>query len=81
MTDAGSPILHTGTHAGIWGAVEVAFALGVLLVSVGLVARLLLAAREGTPEARLVEALPADERPGENSPPGDGPSVGRRGDP
>lgn len=62
MTDAGAlALLHTGTHTGIWGTVEVAFAVGVLLVSVGLVTRLLLDAREGTPGAGLAEALSAGE--------------------
>ena len=80
MTDAGSLVpLHTGTHTGIWGAVEVAFAVGVLLVSVGLVARLLLAAREGTPEARLVEAL-GDEGADEELPSADGSPLDRRRD-
>jgi len=50
------PALHTGTHAGVWGAVEVLFALAVLAVAVALVAALLGRA-SGTPEARLVAAF------------------------
>jgi hypothetical protein len=80
MTDAGSLVLHTGAHAGIWGAVEVAFAVGVLLISVGLVARLLLAAREGTPEARLAEALPGDGSPDQETPSAGGSPLDRRRD-
>lgn len=62
MTDA-SPLLHTGTHTSLWGAVEVALAVGVLVVSVALVVALLRGAREGTPEARLVAAFSSGEDP------------------
>lgn len=70
-TSAGTA-LHAGTHAGIWGAVEVAFAVAVLVISTALVAALLRAARDGTPEARLAAAFsggrdgsaPSDRREG-----------------
>lgn len=78
MTDA-SVALHTGTHAGLWGAVEVAFAAAVLVVAVGLVAALLLEAREGTPEARLATAFSTVEGSGEDaSADGERPSLGHR---
>lgn len=60
MTGAGI-VLHIGIHAGIWGAVEVAFAVAVLAVSVALVVALLRKGREDTPESRLVAAVAAPE--------------------
>lgn len=54
MTDAGI-VLHAGTHAGIWGVVEVAAA-AVLAVSVALVAALLRKGRDGGPETGLAAA-------------------------
>lgn len=81
MTGVGSLILlHTGAHTGLWGTVEVAFAVGVLVVSVGLVARLLLDARERTPEDGLAEALSGGESRIEDTRPGEGPPVERQGD-
>lgn len=74
MTDA-LVALHTGTHAGLWGAVEVGLAVAALVVAVGLVAALLLRARKGTPEDRLVAAFSAvdehdeDALSGRNRPP------------
>lgn len=56
MTDVGIA-LHTGTHTGIWGTVEVLFAVAVLVGSIALVVALLRKARDGTPEARLVAAF------------------------
>ena len=60
MTDA-FVLLHTGTHTGLWGAVEVGFAVAVLVAAVGLVAALLLRAREGSrsPETGFVAAFSA----------------------
>lgn len=55
MTDAGI-VLHAGTHAGIWGVVEVAVAVAVLAVSVALVAALLRKGRDGGPETGLAAA-------------------------
>ena len=60
MTDTGIA-LHAGTHAGVWGAVEVAFSVAVLAVSVVLVAALLRKGREDTPESRLASAVSALE--------------------
>lgn len=70
MTDA-FVALHTGTHTGLWGVVEVAFAVAVLVAAVGLVAALLLRARRGSPEAGLAAAFPAVEGSVEG-PSGDG---------
>jgi hypothetical protein len=53
--------LHTGTHAGIWGAVEVAFAVAVLVAAAGLVGALLLRSRRGASEAGLAAAFSAVE--------------------
>jgi hypothetical protein len=66
MTGA-SIALHTGTHAGIWGAAEVAFAVAVLAVSTALVVALLRKGREETPESRLVAAATALEGRTEHS--------------
>jgi hypothetical protein len=60
MTDA-FVALHTDTHAGLWGAVEVAFAVAVLVAAVGLVGALLLRSRRGAPEAGLAAAFSAVE--------------------
>jgi hypothetical protein len=56
MTDA-FVALHTGTHAGIWGAVEVVFAVAVLVAAAGLVGALLLRSRRGAPGAGLAAAF------------------------
>ena len=56
MTDA-LVALHTGTHTGLWGAVEVAFAVAVLVATVGLVGALLLRSRRESPEAGLAAAF------------------------
>ena len=58
MTDA-FVLLHTGTHTGLWSAVEVGFAVAVLAAAVGLVALMLLRPRKRTPEDRLVAAFSA----------------------
>jgi hypothetical protein len=58
MTDA-FVALHTGPHTGVWGAVEVAFAIAVLVAAVGLVAALLLRGREGTADASFAAAFSA----------------------
>ena len=79
MTDA-SPLLHTGIHTGLWGTVEVALAVGVLVVSVALVVALLRGAPEGTPEARLVAAFSSGEGPTGPSPEGGRPPPERRGE-
>ena len=72
--------LHTGTHTGLWGAIEVAFAVGVLLVSVGLVARLLLESREGGPGVGLAEALSRGGSRDEDTRSREGPPLDRRSD-
>jgi hypothetical protein len=61
MTDAGLA-LHTGAHAGIWGAIEVLFALVVLGSAVALVLALFREARDGSPEALLAAAFAVNER-------------------
>jgi hypothetical protein len=72
-------VLHTGTHTGLWGAVEVAFAVAVLVAAVGLVAALLLRARRGSPGAGLAAAFPAAEGSEEAHSGEDGrPSLDRR---
>ncbi len=56
MTDA-FVALHTGTHTDLWGTVEVAFAVAVLVAAVGLVGALLLRSSRGAPEAGLAAAF------------------------
>ena len=81
MTDA-FVALHTGTDAGLWGAVEVAFAVAVLVAAVGLVAALPLRSRRGSPGAGLAAAFSAVEGSEEGSTGDDGGrrSTVRRGD-
>ena len=80
MTDVELVVLHAGAHTGLWGTVEIVFAAGVLLVSVGLVGRLLLDAREGTPGVGLAEALPADGSRVDDPSTGEGSPLDRQGD-
>ena len=71
--------LHTGAHTGLWGAVEVAFAIAVLVAAVGLVAALFLRARQESPGDGLAAAFSTLESSTDDaSPDGGRPPLDRR---